>query len=117
MKLVTAIVREAQLRQIHESLVEAGITRLTVGRVSGHGKRVKEEFYRGQIITPDLVPKMRLEIAVNDDFLQTTIDAIVEGAKKNNSSADGEIGDGKIFVTELQQCIRIRTGENGSKAI
>jgi nitrogen regulatory protein PII len=116
MKLVTAIIREYQLDKVHEALIEAGISRITVGRVSGHGAQKREEMYRGKVIVPNLTPKMRLEIAVNEEFVETTIDTIIAAARsiENNS---GEIGDGKIFVTPLEQCIRIRTGERGGKAI
>ncbi len=114
MKLITAIIRENKLDQVREALMAAEITRITVSRVSGHGQLVKEEIYRGQVIVPNLIAKMRLEIAVNDDFVEPTIEAIIGSAK---SPDGGQVGDGKIFVTPLEECIRIRTGEKGSKAI
>ncbi len=116
MKLITAVIREYQLDQVRESLIQAGITRITVTRVSGHGNQVSKEVYRGKEVVPNLTPKMRLEIAVNEEFVETTIDAIINAAKSHNGH-EGEIGDGKIFVTPLEQCIRIRTGERGSSAI
>lgn len=116
MKLITAIIRSYQLDQVRESLISAGITRITVSRVSGHGAQKREEVYRGKKVIPALIPKMRVEIAVNDDFVDTTVDAIINGAKAV-SEIEGEIGDGKIFITEMQECIRIRTGERGSNAI
>lgn len=116
MKLITAIIRSYQLDQVRESLISAGITRITVSRVSGHGAQKREEVYRGKKVIPSLIPKMRVEIAVNDDFVDTTVDAIINGAKAV-SEIEGEIGDGKIFITEMQECIRIRTGERGSNAI
>jgi nitrogen regulatory protein P-II 1 len=116
MKLITAIIRAYQLDQVRESLITAGITRITVSRVSGHGVQKREEIYRGKKIVPSLIPKIRVEIAVNDEFVDTTIDAIIAAAKSHNGD-DGEVGDGKIFVTPLEECIRIRTGERGGSAI
>ncbi len=116
MKLITAIIREYQLDKVHEALIHAGITRITVGRVSGHGAQNKEEIYRGKRVIPYLTPKMRIEIAVNDEFVEATTQTIIEAAQSiiNNH---GEIGDGKIFITPLEDCIRIRTGERGASAI
>ncbi len=114
MKLITAIIRENKLDQVREALIHAGITRITVGRVAGHGQQIQEEIYRGQKYIPSLTPKVRLEIAVNDDFVDVTCDVIINSAK---SSVNGEIGDGKIFIIPLEECIRIRTGERGSEAI
>ncbi|MBK3516306.1 P-II family nitrogen regulator [Carboxylicivirga marina] len=116
MKLITAIIRSYQLDQVRESLISAGITRITVSRVSGHGAQKREEVYRGKKVIPALIPKMRVEIAVNEEFVDTTVDAIINGAK-SVSEVEGEIGDGKIFITPLEECIRIRTGEKGSTAI
>ena len=114
MKLIVAIIRENQLDQVRESLIEAGISRITVNHVAGHGRRVTEEVYRGQVIVPNLIPNIRLEIAVNDEFVDATCEAIINGTKANQ---DGLVGSGKIFVQPLEQCIRIRTGETGPKAI
>lgn len=114
MKLIIAIIRENQLDQVRNSLIEAGISRITVGHVSGHGRRTQEEIYRGQIVVPNLVPNIRLEIAVNDEFVEITINAILNATKAN---IDGLLGSGKIFVMPLEQCIRLRTGERGSEAI
>jgi nitrogen regulatory protein P-II 1 len=111
MKLITAIIRETNLEQVRQSLIDAEITRITVSRVSGHGQQVKEEIYRGQKIVPNLIPKMRIDIAVNDDFVDVTVKAIIDAAKS------GEIGDGKIFITPLEECIRIRTEDKGGSAI
>jgi len=85
MKLVTAIIRAYQLDQVRESLIQAGITRITVSRVSGHGNQVSKEVYRGKEVIPNLTPKMRLEIAVNDEFVETTIDAIIKAAKSHGN--------------------------------
>lgn len=116
MKLITAIIREYQLDKVHEALMSAGITRITVSRVSGHGAQRREEMYRGKIIIPNLTPKMRLEIAVNEEYVDITVDAIIAAARSTKTH-DGEVGDGKIFITPLEECIRIRTGERGGKAI
>ncbi len=116
MKLITAIIREYQLDQVREALIQAGITRLTVTRVAGHGNQNRKEVYRSKEIVPNLTPKMRLEVAVNEEYVEVTIDAIIRAAKSHNGH-DGEVGDGKIFVTPLEQCIRIRTEERGSSAI
>ncbi len=116
MKLITAIIREYQLDQVREALIQAGVGRLTVTRVAGHGKQERKEVYRSKEIVPNLTPKMRLEIAVNEEFVELTIDTIIHAAK-SHSEQEGEIGDGKIFVTPLEQCIRIRTEERGCSAI
>ena len=114
MKLIIAIIRENQLDQVRESLIEAGVSRITVNHVSGHGRRQTEEIYRGQKIIPNLVPNVRLEIAVNDDFVDATCNAIINATKANEG---GLIGSGKIFILHLEECIRIRTNERGSEAI
>ena len=113
MKLVTAIIQPDRLDAVREALIAAEITRITVSRVSGHGRGVDEELYRGQIVVPNLIPKVRLDIACNDEFVDVTVNAIIKAAKHNG----GKIGDGKIFVTPLERCIRIRTGEQGGSAI
>jgi nitrogen regulatory protein PII len=115
MKLITAIIREAQLDQVREALIAAEIKRITVSRVSGHGQQRIEEMYRGQIIIPDLIPKIKIEIAVNEAFVDITVDTIIKSAKTNGP--EGTVGDGKIFITQLEECIRIRTGERGGTAI
>lgn len=114
MKLITAIIRENKLDQVREALIEAEITRITVSRVSGHGQQLREEIYRGTRVVPNLIPKARIDIAVNDDFVDITVNTIIKAARSNGK---GEVGDGKIFISPLEQCIRIRTGEQGGKAI
>ncbi|MBN2273967.1 MAG: P-II family nitrogen regulator [Bacteroidales bacterium] len=114
MKLITAIIRENKLDQVREALIEAEITRITVSRVSGHGQQIREEIYRGNRVIPNLIPKIRLEIAVNDTFVDVTVNTIIKSARSNSQ---GEVGDGKIFITPLEDCIRIRTGERGGTAI
>lgn len=115
MKLITAIIREVQLDKVREALIAADIKRITVSRVSGHGQQRIEEMYRGQIIVPDLIPKIKIEIAVNDYFVEATIETILQSARTDGD--EGHVGDGKIFITPLEQCIRIRTGEKGRSAI
>ena len=114
MKLLTAIIQADRLDEVRESLISAEITRITVSRCTGHGRAEDSELYRGQKVVPNLITKVRLDIALNDDFLETAIQAILSSAR---TGADGKLGDGKIFVTELQECIRIRTGERGGAAI
>ncbi|HEX2395479.1 MAG TPA: P-II family nitrogen regulator [Bacteroidales bacterium] len=114
MKLITAIIRENKLDQVREALIEAEITRITVSRVSGHGQQLREEIYRGTRVVPNLIPKARIDIAVNDDFVDITVNTIIKVARSNGA---GEVGDGKIFISPLEECIRIRTGERGRKAI
>ncbi len=114
MKLITAIIREVQLDKVREALIAAEITRISVSRISGHGQQRIEEMYRGQRIVPDLIPKIKIEIAVNEAFVEIAIDAIIKSARTNGA---GSVGDGKIFITPLEECIRIRTGERGGTAI
>lgn len=113
MKLITAIIQEDKLDTVREALIQADITRISVSRISGHGRQEDIDIYRGRKVVPNLIPKIRIEIAVNDDFVNTAIDTIVESARH----ASGEVGDGKIFVSPLEQCVRIRTGERGGTAI
>ena len=114
MKMVTAIVREEKLDQVRETLIEAEITRITVSRVSGHGRQMQANIHRGKKVVPNLVPKVRLTIAVNDSFVEPTCNAIISAAR---TGSEGAVGDGKIFITPLEECIRIRTGETGGSAI
>ena len=113
MKMITAIIPSDKLDQVREALITAEIGRITVSRVTGHGQQTDEDLYRGQKVTPNLIPKVRLEIGVNDDFVDITVDTIIAAARHG----DGKIGDGKIFITPLEECIRIRTGERGGQAI
>lgn len=113
MKLIIAIIQPDKLDEVREALVAADITRITVSRVSGHGRQEGEDLYRGQKVIPNLIPKVRLEIACNDPFVKTACDAILHSARHEG----GKIGDGKIFVMPLEECIRIRTGDKGGEAI
>ena len=112
MKLITAYIQPEKLGEVKQSLFGAQVFKMSVTNALGCGQQKGyTETYRGTDIEVNLLQKVRIEIAVNDDFLQPTIDAIIRGAKT------GSIGDGKIFVTELSACFRIRTGETGSDAI
>jgi nitrogen regulatory protein P-II 1 len=113
MKLIVAIIEPDKLDEVHQALIAAEIFRITVSRVTGHGRQEDPELYRGEEVAPGLIPKVRLEIAVNEAFVEPTIEAILKGARHG----DGAIGDGKIFVLPLQEVIRIRTGERGGEAI
>lgn len=113
MKLIVAIIQPERLEQVRQALIDNDITRVTVSRCTGHGKQANIDLYRGQEIAPDLITKVRVEIAVNDNFVDTTIQTIINAAR----SGPGEIGDGKIFVLPVEDCIRIRTGERGSDAV
>ena len=112
MKLIIAIIQPHRLEQVKEELYKAEVNLITVSEVLGHGRQKGvTEFYRGVRETGNLLRKIRLEIAVNENFVEPTINAIISGAKT------GETGDGKIFVLDLADCVRIRTGERGSPAI
>ena len=114
MKLVVAIIQPDMLNLVRETLIKADITRITVSRCTGRGEFEKDVYlYRGQTVAPDLVPKVRLDIACNDDFVDTAVQAILKSAKHD----DGKTGDGKIFVMPLEKVYRIRTEEEGSDAI
>ena len=112
MKLITAIIQPDKLEDVKDALFEAEIKKMTVSTVRGCGQQAGYvESYRGAVATINLLPKVKIEIAVNDDFLDATIDAICKGAHT------GKIGDGKIFVRSLEDVIRIRTKEKGKDAI
>jgi nitrogen regulatory protein P-II 1 len=112
MKLVIAYIQPEKLTSVKQSLYESGITKMSVTNSLGCGQQGGyHESYRGVDMEVNLLKKVRLEIAVNDDFVKPTVDAVIKGAKS------GKIGDGKIFVLDLPQCIRIRTGEIGEAAI
>lgn len=113
MKMIVAIIQPDKLEEVHKALIDAEIFRITVSRCTGHGQQEDHDLYRGQEITPSLLPKVRLEIAVNDSFVEPTVQAIIRGAKHGG----GAIGDGKIFIQPLDEVIRIRTGERGGTAI
>lgn len=112
MKLIIAIIQPDKLEDVKEQLYKADVNLITVSEVLGHGRQKGvTEFYRGAKETGNLLRKIRLEIAVNENFVEPTINAIVKGAKT------GEAGDGKIFILDLKECVRIRTEERGQTAI
>jgi nitrogen regulatory protein P-II 2 len=112
MKMIVAVIQPEKLDDVKQSLFEAGVHKMTVSRVKGCGQqRGYRESYRGQVHSVNLLDKIRIEIAVNDDFVQPTVKVIIAAAKTDN------IGDGKIFVMPMDECIRIRTEEKGSDAI
>ena len=112
MKLVIAIIQPYKLEEVKEELYKAQVNLITVSEVLGHGRQKGiTEVYRGAKETGNLLRKIRLEIAVNENFVESTIKAIIQGART------GQVGDGKIFILDLKECIRIRTGETGGVAI
>ncbi len=114
MKMITAVIRESRLDRVREALIEADITRITVSRVSGHGRSQETvELYRGRKFIPNLIPKVRIDIAINDEFVKEACDAIIKATRVG----EGEKGDGKIFVLPIDEVIRIRTEEKGGAAI
>ena len=114
-KLIIAIIQPAKLESVKQALSDVEVFRLTVLDVQGFGRqRGHAETYRGHEIAVNLLRKVQLQIAVNDDFVEPTIAAIVKGGR---SGETGEIGDGKIFVLPMDECVRIRTGERGPEAV
>ena len=112
MKLVSAIIKPFKLQEVREELVEAGVEGLTITEVKGYGRQKGHtEMYRGAEYSVDTLPKIKLDILVDDEKTQNVIDVIVKTANT------GKIGDGKIFISSVDDVIRIRTGETGSEAI
>jgi nitrogen regulatory protein P-II 2 len=112
MKLIIAYIQPHKLSDVKRSLYKAEVYKMSVTNSLGCGQQKGyHESYRGVDIEVNLLKKIRLEIAVNEDFVDRTVEAIIEGAKS------GQIGDGKIFILDLPECIRIRTGEKGHDAI
>jgi nitrogen regulatory protein P-II 2 len=112
MKLITAIIKPFKLDDVREALSEIGVSGVTATEVKGFGRQKGHtELYRGAEYVVDFLPKVKLEIAVTEDIVEQAVETIVKAANT------GKIGDGKIFVSNLEQVIRIRTGETGSDAI
>ena len=112
MKLIIAYIQPHKLKDVKQALYKAQVCKMSVTNAMGCGEQHGyQESYRGIKFEVNLLKKVRLEIAVNQDFVEQTVNAIIEGAKT------GEIGDGKIFILDLCECVRIRTGERGQKAI
>ena len=112
MKLVTAIVKPHQVEAVKEALQAVGVQGLTLSEVRGYGRqRGHTEVYRGAEYKVDFVPKARLEVLVSDEQADEVVDAIVATART------GQVGDGKVFITQVEQVVRIRTGEQGDAAL
>ncbi|MDP3293145.1 MAG: P-II family nitrogen regulator [Nevskia sp.] len=112
MKLITAIIKPFKLDEVREALSEIGVAGITVTEVKGFGRQKGHtELYRGAEYVVDFLPKVKIEVAIGDDKLESAIEAITKSAHT------GKIGDGKVFVTTLDQAIRIRTGETGRDAL
>ncbi|KAA5541127.1 P-II family nitrogen regulator [Roseiconus nitratireducens] len=115
MKLIIAIIQPSKLEAVKEALTEVDVHRLTVLDCQGFGRQKGQTgTYRGTEFSVNLLRKVQLQIAVNEEFVRPTIEAILAGGRSGDA---GEIGDGKIFVLPMDDCIRIRTGERGSEAI
>ena len=112
MKLITAIIKPFKLEEVRQSLDSIGITGMTITEVKGFGRQKGHtELYRGAEYVVDFLPKVKIEIVVDDSLIDTAVECIEQAAKT------GRIGDGKIFVSSVDQAIRIRTGEKGNEAI
>jgi nitrogen regulatory protein P-II 1 len=112
MKMIEAVVKPFKLDEVREALAEVGVTGLTVTEVKGFGRQKGHtELYRGAEYVVDFLPKVKIEVAVTDNMVEAAIEAIVKAART------GKIGDGKIFVTAVEQVVRIRTGETDEAAI
>ena len=112
MKIITAIIKPFKLDDVRQALGDIGVQGLTVSEVKGFGRQKGHtELYRGAEYVVDFLPKVKLEVAIDDDLVDQVIDAITSSANT------GKIGDGKIFITTLEQVIRIRTGESGPAAL
>jgi nitrogen regulatory protein P-II 2 len=112
MKLITAVIKPFRLDEVRNALADVGVQGMTVTEVKGFGRqRGHTELYRGAEYVVDFLPKVKIEVAVTDDLAERAIEAIVDAAKT------GKVGDGKIFVIDLEQVYRIRTGETGDAAI
>jgi nitrogen regulatory protein P-II 1 len=117
MKMVIAIIQPHRLEAVKLALTEVEVFRLTVSDVQGYGRQKGHtEYFRGQAMQVNLIRKVRLDIAVNDNFLQPTVNAIVRGAR-SGEQGKGQVGDGKIFVLPLENTIRISDGAQGGEAI
>jgi len=112
MKKIEAIIKPFKIDDVKEALTDVEISRITISEVKGHGRQQGHtELYRGNEYVVEYLPKVKIEIIVNDEFVEKAIEAIIAGAKT------GKIGDGKIFVMPIEDVIRIRTGERGSEAV
>lgn len=122
MKLIIAIIRPERLDAVQAALQaaldEGDNYRLTVQSVDGHGRQSGEvEYFRGQEVRTRMVQKTQITVGVNDAYVEPAIAAIVKAARTTEGGREGDVGDGKIFVMPMEECVRIRTGERGGKAI
>ncbi|MDD2782123.1 P-II family nitrogen regulator [Sulfuricurvum sp.] len=112
MKKIEAVIKPFKLEDVKDALAEIGITGMTVSEVKGYGRQKgHSELYRGAEYVVDFLPKIKMEMIVDDEMVDTVVNKVVEAART------GKIGDGKIFISDISQIIRIRTGETGSEAI
>jgi len=112
MKLVKAVIKPFKLEEVKDALSEIGVEGMTVSEVKGFGRQKGHtEIYRGSEYTVDFLPKVKIEIGVADDLTDKVVDAIVGAAQT------GKIGDGRIFILKMEECVRIRTGEKGDEAL
>jgi len=112
MKKIEAIIKPFKLDDVKDALMDVDISRITVSEVKGHGRQQgHSELYRGNEYIVEYLPKIKIEIVVNEEFVEKAVDAIIQGAKT------GKIGDGKIFISPIEDVVRIRTGERGQDAI
>ena len=112
MKKIEAVIRHFKLEEVKDALMEVGVQGMTVTEVRGFGRQKgQKEQYRGAEYTVDFLPKVKMEVVISDDQAKTVIETIIRTART------GQIGDGKIFVTDLEEMVRIRTGESGSEAL
>lgn len=112
MKLITAIIKPFKLDDVHEALIDVGIQGITITEVKGFGRQKGHtELYRGAEYVVDFLPKVKIELAVTDEMVDTVVDAITKSAQT------GKMGDGKIFIVDLEQAIRVRTEETGEDAL
>ena len=115
MQKIEAIIQPSKVDSVKDALVEIGVNGMTILEARGHGRQKGHtEVYRGHEIAVNLLRKVQLQIAVNEDFVEPTVNAILEAGR---TGPEGRIGDGKIFILPLEDCIRIRTGERGPEAI
>ena len=112
MKLITAVIKPFKLEEVREALAESGVQGMTVSEVKGFGRQKGHtELYRGAEYSVDFIPKTKIEAAVSDELVEVAVEAII------SSAATGSIGDGKVFISDLGQVTRIRTGETGDQAL
>ena len=112
MKKIEAVIRHFKLEEVKDALTEVGVQGMTVTEVRGFGRQKgQKEQYRGAEYTVDFLPKVKMEVVINDDQAKTVIETLIRTART------GQIGDGKIFVTDLDEMVRIRTGESGAEAL